>query len=94
MEDGGGVRVGNYRELWSSGRRVSPALGLSWASCVNTRLFLSREDEIVGNGVVRTKRTIRVVFAPHLPEGSSEFVILKEGVFGVCTTYLHVFFSL
>lgn len=90
-----GLRVGNLVCLSSSGRRVCPALGLSWANCVNSRLFLSRDEEIVGqeNGGVdvagddcaprRTKRQIRVVFAPHLPESSCEFVILREGVFGL-----------
>lgn len=29
-------------KLMSSGREVVPALGPSWAACVNTRLFLSR----------------------------------------------------
>ncbi|XP_010539439.1 PREDICTED: DNA repair protein XRCC3 homolog isoform X2 [Tarenaya hassleriana] len=43
-----GLRVGNVRALYSSGRRVVPALGLAWANCVNSRLFLSR-DEIVWN---------------------------------------------
>ncbi|KAG9447719.1 hypothetical protein H6P81_013847 [Aristolochia fimbriata] len=83
-----GVRVGNYGGLYSSGRRVCPALGLSWASCVNSRVFLSRSDEVVNSGGetegnVRTRRKMQLVFAPHLPESSFEFVILKEGVFGV-----------
>lgn len=30
-------------DLLSSGRALSPALGLSWSSCVNTRLFISKE---------------------------------------------------
>ena len=29
-------------QLWTSGREVIPALGLAWANCINTRLFLSR----------------------------------------------------
>ncbi|XP_072983342.1 DNA repair protein XRCC3 homolog [Typha latifolia] len=85
-----GVRIGNYRELLSSGRRVCPALGLSWANCVNTRLFLSRSDEVVGNGEsdglcvsTRTRRRMQVVFAPHLPASSCEFEIKKDGVLGV-----------
>ncbi|PSS36213.1 DNA repair protein [Actinidia chinensis var. chinensis] len=90
-----GARIGNLGCLYSSGRRVCPALGISWANCVNSRLFLSRSEEIVGkeNGLVdvggdnfvqrRTKRQLHVVFAPHLPESSCEFVIVREGVFGV-----------
>ncbi|KAJ4958557.1 hypothetical protein NE237_025668 [Protea cynaroides] len=76
-----GLRVGNLSSLYSSGRRVCPALGLAWANCVNSRLFLSRNDEIVskdsglvdggdgGTDVVRTRK-LQVVFAPHLPEAA------------------------
>lgn len=95
MGDDGGCRVGNYEELWSSGRRLWPAMGLSWAHCVNMRLFLSRwDDDVVREddecrtegcelGGARTTRTIKIVFAPHLEKGEAEFVIVKEGVFGV-----------
>lgn len=65
---------------WSSGRQVSPALGLAWANCVNTRLFLTREVDGNGGSV---KRHMKVVFAPHLPERTCEFVIRRTGVFGV-----------
>ncbi|PIA59389.1 hypothetical protein AQUCO_00400340v1 [Aquilegia coerulea] len=86
-----GMRVGNLGCLYTSGRRVCPALGLSWANCVNSRLFMSRSVEIVGKetdleehiGGVRTRRKLQVVFAPHLPDSSCEFVVLREGVFGV-----------
>nr|XP_043622989.1 DNA repair protein XRCC3 homolog [Erigeron canadensis] len=92
-----GVRVGNLEEMYTSGRRVCPALGLSWANCVNSRLFLSMNEvvEAVGNennlpvdengGFVnrRKRRELHVVFAPHLPHSSCEFLIRKEGVFGV-----------
>ncbi|CBI17834.3 unnamed protein product, partial [Vitis vinifera] len=90
-----GLRVGNLGSLWSSGRRVCAALGLSWANCVNSRLFLSRNEEIVGevtglggvgagDTVSRlTRRHLHVIFAPHLPESSCEFVISREGVLGV-----------
>ncbi|OAY79807.1 DNA repair protein XRCC [Ananas comosus] len=85
-EGGGSAAPG----LWSSGRRVAPALGISWANCVNTRIFLSRSEEVVegsgDDGVTmrtRTRRRLQVVFAPHLPESSCEFVIRKEGVFGI-----------
>ncbi|EYU42410.1 hypothetical protein ABFS82_10G136300 [Erythranthe guttata] len=90
------LRIGNSVSFFSSGRRVSAALGLSWANCVNTRLFMWREDERIGsseNEIVgeegetlenfQTRRFIRVVFAPHLPDSSCEFVIRREGVFGV-----------
>uniref|UniRef100_A0A0D9VH67 RecA family profile 1 domain-containing protein n=1 Tax=Leersia perrieri TaxID=77586 RepID=A0A0D9VH67_9ORYZ len=65
---------------WSSGRRVSPALGLAWANCVNTRLFLTRDADGPGGGA---RRRMKVAFAPHLPERACEFVIRRDGVFGV-----------
>lgn len=91
------LRVGNLGRLFSSGRQVSPALGLSWANCVNSRIFLSREEVVVreegslgkvdmgGDEVVKTrmKRQLHVVFSPYLPESSCEYVILREGVFGI-----------
>ncbi|KAM7249674.1 hypothetical protein ACFE04_026786 [Oxalis oulophora] len=84
------VRVGNLGSLYSSGRRVSPALGLAWANCVNTRLFLSKNEEQTqeqnceGEITCRqSKRQLNVVFAPHLPNSSCEFVITREGVYGV-----------
>uniref|UniRef100_A0A061S6Q7 DNA-repair protein XRCC3 n=1 Tax=Tetraselmis sp. GSL018 TaxID=582737 RepID=A0A061S6Q7_9CHLO len=46
FEDGAAGPSGGQR--WhpplraSSGRRVAPALGLAWASCINTRIYLSR----------------------------------------------------
>ncbi|CAA0809718.1 DNA repair protein XRCC3 homolog [Striga hermonthica] len=82
-----GLRVGNVGSQCSSGRRVCAALGLSWANCVNIRLFMWREE--VGGGEdgsfqsLQTRRFVRVDFAPHLPDSSCEFVIRKEGVFGV-----------
>lgn len=87
-EGSNGLRIGNYEALSSSGRRVCPALGLAWANCVNSRVFLLRNDEESvgsngGGGVVRTRRRMHLVFSPHLPESSCEYVIVKEGVFGV-----------
>jgi len=75
----GDVRVGNLSNgLYSSGRRVCPALGLAWAHCVNSRVFLSRDED----GPVRRRR-MSVLFAPHLPDSSCHFLIKGEGVFGV-----------
>uniref|UniRef100_A0A2P2M840 RecA family profile 1 domain-containing protein n=1 Tax=Rhizophora mucronata TaxID=61149 RepID=A0A2P2M840_RHIMU len=86
-----GVRIGNLGCLYSSGRRVCPALGLAWANCVNSRIFLSRDDcavveSEVGEGGFfgkQTRRRLHVVFAPHLPASSCEFEIRREGVSGV-----------
>ncbi|TYI79194.1 hypothetical protein E1A91_D05G005500v1 [Gossypium mustelinum] len=89
-----GLRIGNLVCLHTSGRRVCPALGLAWANCVNSRLFLSRNEEVIreenekSNGqscdfVKKKMRKLYVVFAPHLPESSCEFEITREGLFGV-----------
>ncbi|KAK9210420.1 hypothetical protein WN944_002790 [Citrus x changshan-huyou] len=95
-----GLRVGNLGCLYSSGRPICPALGIAWANCVNSRLFLSRNEDFViqknqmVNGGVggsgsedfvcrRTRRSLHVVFAPHLADTSCEFEITREGIFGV-----------
>lgn len=88
MDSSDGLRIGNLRCLYSSGRKVCAALGLSWANCVNTRLFLSRDEEKVrdeddGFAITRTRRFISVVFSPHLPDSSCQYVVVREGVFGV-----------
>lgn len=87
MESSDNLRIGNLVSLCSSGRRVCAALGLSWANCVNTRLFMWREERVGEEGgsfeILQTRRFIRVVFAPHLPDSSCEFVIRREGLFGV-----------
>jgi len=72
------------RALRTSGRRVVPALGLFWAHCVSTRLFLSRATPAgalrVGDVV---QRRLRVVFAPHLPCGDCKYAVTRRGVVGV-----------
>ncbi|OMO61332.1 hypothetical protein CCACVL1_23600 [Corchorus capsularis] len=88
-----GLKIGNLGCLYTSGRRVCPALGLAWANCVNSRLFLSRREEVIAdkNGKFngesgecnQTRRQLHVVFAPHLPESSCDFVITRDGIFGV-----------
>lgn len=35
----------HHWSMMSSGRPVVPALGLAWANCVNTRIFLTRKTE-------------------------------------------------
>ncbi|XP_039119914.1 LOW QUALITY PROTEIN: DNA repair protein XRCC3 homolog [Dioscorea cayenensis subsp. rotundata] len=81
------AECGGARCLWSSGRRVVPALGLAWSHCVNTRVFLTRSEGMSrsSNGEeceVRTRR-MHVVFSPCLPERSCEFAIVGHGVLGV-----------
>nr|XP_033512733.1 DNA repair protein XRCC3 homolog isoform X2 [Nicotiana tomentosiformis] len=71
IDDSDVLRIGNSTCLYTSERKVCAALGLSWANCVNTRLFLSRNEERVADEdcfTTQTRRFIRVVFAPHLPD--------------------------
>ncbi|MCD9639569.1 hypothetical protein HAX54_024185 [Datura stramonium] len=89
IDDSDGFRIGNSTCLYTSERKVCAALGLSWANCVNTRLFLSRHEERIAQEVgddcftTQTRRFIRVAFAPHLPDSYCEFVITRERVFGL-----------
>ena len=71
--------------LRTSGRRVSPCLGLYWAHCVNTRLFLSRATApgAASLGPHAIRRSLRVVFAPHLAPGQCGYTITAEGPRGV-----------
>jgi len=61
-----------------------PALGLHWAHCVTTRLFMSRQTA-AGAGQVggEVRRRLRVVFAPHLPPADVAFAIEACGARGV-----------
>ncbi|MCD7455585.1 hypothetical protein HAX54_028706 [Datura stramonium] len=83
IDDSDGFRIGNSTCLYTSERKVCAALGLSWANCVNTRLFLSRHEERIAQEVgddcftTQTRRFIRVAFAPHLPDS---YCISKSGV--------------
>ncbi|KAI9084437.1 hypothetical protein K1719_033627 [Acacia pycnantha] len=45
-----GIEVGNLSSLNSSGRRVCAALAIGWANCVNSRLFMSRNEDMIGGG--------------------------------------------
>lgn len=90
-----GLRIGNLRYLYSSGRRLVPALGLAWANCVNSRVFVSRSDDTIckersekdesGPSSVsrRAQRRLDIVFSPYLPGASCEFMITQEGICGV-----------
>ena len=58
------------------GRLVVPALGLAWANCISTRIMVTRGHERgTGGGV----RTMHVIFAPHLPQGTCKFRIDSAG---------------
>ncbi|XP_024532105.1 DNA repair protein XRCC3 homolog [Selaginella moellendorffii] len=97
MDGSSGIQIGNLAELVSSRRRVAPALGLAWGHCINIRIFLSRSQEFLEATAKRpkldhqdvaevsksTKRELHVLFAPHLPYRSCEFVVNQSGIHGV-----------
>uniref|UniRef100_A0A8C5KJ61 DNA repair protein n=1 Tax=Jaculus jaculus TaxID=51337 RepID=A0A8C5KJ61_JACJA len=64
---------------------LSPALGITWANQLLMRVMVSRvreEDATLGlpNGPART---LRVLFAPHLPPSSCCYTVNEEGVRGM-----------
>ncbi|NXU74822.1 XRCC3 protein, partial [Oreotrochilus melanogaster] len=68
-------------------KRVSPALGITWANQLLMRLMASRVSQPQQSpGVVPrhagSVRTLRVVFAPHLPPSSCYYTVKLEGVRG------------
>lgn len=76
------------KSLFSKGRQVAPALGLAWANCVNTRVFLSRHNS--NNNMVEeeegpqcVRRSMMIVFSPYLPQWECDYVVEQTGVRGV-----------
>ncbi|KAK2104836.1 DNA repair protein xrcc3 [Saguinus oedipus] len=68
--------------------RISPALGITWANQLLVRLLANRlreEEAALGQPV----RTLRVLFAPHLPPSSCSYTISTEGVRGTPGTQSH-----
>lgn len=80
-----GFKVGDVGKFFTSGRRICPALGLAWANCVNTRVFLSKcgdgETALFEDGT--PMRKCEIVFSPHLPHASCLYGIKRDGVSGV-----------
>ncbi|XP_045864253.1 DNA repair protein XRCC3 isoform X2 [Meles meles] len=64
--------------------RVSPALGMTWSHQLLMRLMASRHRLAEGGGTApgRPDRTLRVIFAPHLPPASCSYTVNAEGVRG------------
>ncbi|XP_036102842.1 DNA repair protein XRCC3 [Molossus molossus] len=61
--------------------RLAPALGITWSNQLLMRLMADRhrpEEDPLG----RHTRTLRVVFAPHLPPSSCSYTVNAEGVRG------------
>ncbi|XP_068016339.1 DNA repair protein XRCC3 isoform X1 [Melanerpes formicivorus] len=68
--------------------RVIPALGMSWANQLLMRLMVSRvlQPEQSSGAASRhagSVRTLRVVFAPHLPLSFCYYTVKLEGVKGI-----------
>ncbi|XP_055547075.1 DNA repair protein XRCC3 [Wyeomyia smithii] len=53
--------------------KIVPALGLSWASLVHTRLQISRLED-------SNQRLCRLLFSPAVPPGECYFVITERGI--------------
>lgn len=71
-----------------AGSSVSPALGITWANQLLMRLMVSRTPQPERPpGVVShhtgSVRTLRVLFAPHLPPSSCYYTVKVEGVKGI-----------
>ncbi|XP_013363298.1 PREDICTED: DNA repair protein XRCC3 isoform X2 [Chinchilla lanigera] len=65
-------------------KHLCPALGITWANQLLIRLMADRtreEEAALGPGS-RPARTLRVVFAPHLPLCSCSYTVSEEGVRG------------
>lgn len=68
--------------LRAPGERLAPALGITWSNQLLMRLVADRQrPEEAPRG--RPGRTLRVVFAPHLPPSSCSYIVSAEGVRGM-----------
>lgn len=65
------------------GEHLCPALGITWANQLLMRLTVDRirEEATLGPSSCPA-RTLRVVFAPHLPPCSCSYTVSEEGVRG------------
>ncbi|XP_064602712.1 DNA repair protein XRCC3-like isoform X2 [Liolophura sinensis] len=86
------VCVNQVSDSFSEGAsgKVVPALGLTWSNYVTTRLMLSRLTGILsvsgqntGKPTPNVLRNIEILFSPHLPNMSCDFIIDQEGVKGI-----------
>ncbi|NXG55656.1 XRCC3 protein, partial [Hemiprocne comata] len=69
-------------------QRVTPALGITWANQLLMRLMVSRvpqpeQSPGTGSHHAGSMRTLRVVFAPHLPPSFCYYTVTLEGVRGI-----------
>ncbi|KFP62708.1 DNA repair protein XRCC3 [Cariama cristata] len=77
-----------YFPVTRADNRVLPALGITWANQLLMRLMVSRISQPEQSSGVASHhpgsvRTLRVVFAPHLPPSSCYYTVKLEGVKGI-----------
>ncbi|NXC43193.1 XRCC3 protein, partial [Penelope pileata] len=81
-------QVGHQNCFFLMGSRVSPALGITWANQLLMRLMVSRVPQPepspgAASHPTGSVRTLRVVFAPHLPPSFCCYTVKLEGVKGI-----------
>jgi Rad51 len=61
-----------------------PALGISWANFVSTRVMLEKEYELEAeSGLSVVRRKMKIVFSPSLPQTQIAFEVVERGVKGL-----------
>ena len=65
-------------QLWTSGREVIPALGLAWANCINTRLFLSRLGHVPWPAFLGHARPQTVPVCSYAAEPEQQGLLLRS----------------
>ncbi|XP_069772623.1 DNA repair protein XRCC3 isoform X3 [Narcine bancroftii] len=82
-----------HSQLGLCDRRVLPALGLTWSNQLLMRLMVSRtqicledkhsDGKVCASNIGTVLRRMEIIFAPHLPQSFSNYIIKKEGVKGI-----------
>ena len=88
------------KKMTTSKTENVPALGLSWANHVTTRIILSRTDQIAPPEALSTQvgqettsyklRYLEVKFAPHIPMITVPYYIDHSGVQGLNINHLNL----
>ena len=63
--------------------RLEPALGISWATVVNTRIVLERKD---------SQRRMRILFSSYLPLRQCGFTVTARGLVGSIACFYFYFY--
>ncbi|XP_063003729.1 DNA repair protein XRCC3 [Elgaria multicarinata webbii] len=67
-------------------KSVAPALGIMWSNQLLMRLMVSRticQEQAASHHSGSVLRTMRVIFAPHLPQSFCHYTVNLEGVKGI-----------